>query len=364
MVMKKISRVIEMLEKENMDGFIVTDASNRRYLTNFTGSNGILIITKQRTVMITDYRYVEQAKEQTDGIDIILHKDHTGHKGSKSTIYKKVVEQIDRYELKTIGFEQDSMIVGLYNILAENKGFELVPTLDAIEDIRMIKSESELRKLRTATEIADTAFLHILDVIKPGIKEIEVSNEIDAFIEKEGAHNTGFLPIVASGWRGALAHGRASDKVIEEGDMIVIDFGANYEDYWSDMTRTISVGTPDPELEKIHGIVYEALEKALDTLRPGIYDQEIDQVIKDHIRSHGYIEYAGTGTGHGIGMDVHETPYLSTKKDKEVKANMVFAIEPGIYLPGKGGVRIEDNLRVTKIGYENWNKSSKELFVL
>src|SRR5699024_6071312 len=132
--------------------------------------------------------------------------------------------------------------------------------------------------------------LHILDVIKPGMKEIEVSNEIDAFIEKNGAHNTGSLPIVASGWRGALAHGRASDKVIEQGDMIVLDFGANYEGYWSDMSRSISVGAPDPELEKIHGIAYEALEKTLDALKPGVYDQELDQVIKEHIRSQGYIE--------------------------------------------------------------------------
>lgn len=362
--MGKLSSVVEMLEEKKMDGFIVTDASNRKYLTNFTGGNGILLITKQGTVMITDYRYVEQAKEQTEGIEIILHSDHTGHKGSKSTIYKKVVEQINRFKLEKIGFEQDSMIFGLYNILKDEGTFELIPTLDIIEDIRMVKSESELKKLKTATEIADAAFLHILDIIKPGMKEIEISKEIGAFIEKHAAHNTGFLPIVASGWRGALAHGRASDKVIEQGDMIVLDFGANYEGYWSDMTRSISVGTPDPELEKIHGIVYEALEKTLEALKPGVYDQELDQIIKDHIRSQGYIEYAGTGTGHGIGMDVHEIPYLSTKKDKKVTTNMVFAIEPGIYLPGKGGVRIEDNLLVTEQGYENWNKSSKELFVL
>src|SRR5699024_7494257 len=314
MFMEKLSRVVEILEKKKMDGFIVTDASNRKYLTNFTGSNGILLITKQGTVMITDYRYVEQAKGQTEGIEIILHSDHTGHKGSKSTIYKKVVEQINRFKLEKVGFEQDSMIFGLYNILKDQGNFELVPTLDVVEDIRMVKSESERKKLKTATEIADAAFLYILDVIKPGIKEIEVSNEIDAFIKKNGAHNTGFLPTVASGWRGALAHGRASDKVIEQGDMIVLDFGANYEGYWSDMSRSIAVGAPDPELEKMHGIVYEALDKALDVLKPGAYDQEIDHVIKEHIRSHGYIEHAGTGTGHGIGIDLHETPFLSTKK--------------------------------------------------
>lgn len=359
-----MEQIVNVLRKKELDSMIVTNGSNRRYLTGFTGSNGILIITEKRSVLITDYRYEEQAKNQTDQIEIILHKDHTGHKGSKSTIYQIVIEQLLKLQVTKIGFEQDSMIVGLYHLLNDVDAYELIPTLDLIEDLRMIKTPDEISKLKVAAEIADRTFDYVIDFIRPGITEERVSEEIGNFIKKQGASNTGFPPIVASGARSALAHGRASEKVIERGDIIVLDFGANYESYWSDITRTISVGAPDNELKEIYIIVAEALEQSLAILKPGLTDQQIDHEIKKHIQSNGYGEYAGTGTGHGLGMEVHENPYLSTKTDKIVKKNMVLAIEPGIYLPGKGGVRIEDNVLITRDGHRNWITATKELLIL
>lgn len=362
--MNKLTKLNEIIEREGLDGLIVTNAANRRYLTNFTGSNGILIISKQENIMITDYRYVEQAKIQTKGLNIILHEDHTGHKGSKSTIYKKIVEQIRNLDLKKIGFEKDAMIYGLYNLLSMDHEYELIPTLDLIEDMRMIKAEDEIENLKTSTEILDETFEYIIDFIKPGVKEIQVSEMIQNFVKNQGATTTGFLPTVASGYRGALAHGRASEKVIEEGEMVVIDFGVNYNSYWSDVTRTFAVGKPDAELKEIYHIVLEALERSLSVLKPGVFDTDVNNVIKEYIESYGYSKFAGTGTGHGLGIEVHENPYLSTKKDKKIKPGMVLAIEPGIYLPGKGGVRIEDNVLVTETGYKNWTNTPRELLIL
>lgn len=362
--MNIITKANKMLEKLGLDGFIVTNSSNRRYLTNFTGSNGIFLLSNKGNLIITDYRYEEQAQIQTDNIDIVLHEDHTGHKGSKSTIYKKVIEQICRLNLRKVGFEKDSIIYGLYDLLNNQKEFELIPTLDFIEDLRMIKTPEEINKLKKATEVVDKAFEYIIDFIKPGLTELEVAEEITDFIKKQNATNSGFLPIVASGYRSALAHGRASEKVIEEGDMVVVDFGANIESYWSDMTRTFAIGQPDQELEHIYYIILEALEKSLHALKPGIYDCEIDKQIKKHINAKGFGKYAGTGTGHGLGIDVHENPFISTKKDKKLAENMVLAIEPGIYLPNKGGVRIEDNVLITSDGYENWSKTTKDLLIL
>lgn len=363
-ILDNINRVVDILKKKQLDSMIITNRSNRRYLTGFTGSNGILIITQKRSVLITDYRYEEQARKETDHIDIILHKDHTGHKGSKSTIYQVITEQLKKLQVTRVGFEQDSMIVGLYHLLSKNDQYELIPMVDLIEDLRMIKTPDEVSKLKVAAEIADRTFNSIIDFIRPGITEEIVSEEISKFIKKQGASNTGFPPIIASGARSALAHGRASEKVIESGDIIVLDFGANYESYWSDITRTISVGAPDNEWREIYSIVAEALDRSLSILKPGLTDQQIDQEIKKHIQANGYGKYAGTGTGHGLGIEMHENPYLSTKTDKTLEENMVLAIEPSIYLPGKGGVRIEDNVLITKDGYTNWITATKELLIL
>lgn len=360
--MERIERARKSLNKLNLDAVIVTRDSNRRYLTDFTGSNGIIVISQDRAVMITDYRYEEQASLQSEHFEIILHAGHTGHKGSKSTIYKEVLKVLDEIKVERVGFEQDYMFYGLYDLLNKNSDFELVPTMDFVEDIRMIKTEREIKLLKDAATVADKTYLHILDYVKAGMTEIEMAEEMAKYIESQGME-VGHIA-VQSGYRAAQAHGRPTDKVIENGEMIVVDFGAANNGYRSDMCRTFAVGEPSEKMKEIYDVVLQSLSLCLKELKAGMWDQEADKIMKDYIYSKGYEGFEGTGTGHGLGLDTHEIPYLSKKRDKQLQAGMVLAVEPGIYLKGEGGVRIEDNLLITEDGHENWTTSSKELIIL
>lgn len=360
--MERIKRVRETLANLNLDAIIITRDSNRRYLTDFTGSNGIVIISQYDAKVITDYRYKEMAQLQSKNFDIVLHSGHTGHKGSKSTIYKEVIREINAMGAKRVGFEQDHMFFGLYDLLRKNSHFELVPTIDVVEDIRMIKTDKEIRLLKEAAKAADQTFIYILDYIREGMTEKQIAEEMERFTKKQGFELDHLS--IQSGYRAAQAHGKPTDKVIEKGDMLVMDFGVNNNGYRSDMCRTVAIGELSNEFKQIYSIVQEALELCLSSLKPGISDYEADKIIKDHIYNNGYGGFEGTGTGHGIGIEAHEIPYLSVKQDKVLQKNMVLTIEPGIYIPGKGGVRIEDMVLITEEGIENWTTSSKELIIL
>ncbi|MFD1037518.1 M24 family metallopeptidase [Virgibacillus byunsanensis] len=353
-------KVMEKLDTENIDALMVTGAWNRRYLSGFTGSNGVLLITKNEKKLITDYRYVEQAKMQTE-FEVILHAEHTGH---KDKIFTEVAKQVNKMGINKLGFEQQHLNYGAYCKVKELMHTDLIPTFDLVEDIRMIKSEAELEKLRIASDITDRAYLHILDYIRPGMTELEVSDELQGFIKKNGGTSTGFLPIVASGVRSSLPHGRASDKKIEKGEMITIDFGANYQDYWADISRTVCLGVPDPRMKEIQEVVLKSFENCVNNIRAGLKDQEVDLLMREHIIEKGYNEQSGTGTGHGIGLEVHEKPLFSVMNEKELKAGMTITIEPGIYIPKHGGARVEDVLLITEKGCEVLTPSTKELVVI
>ena len=233
-----------------------------------------------------------------------------------------------------------------------------------IEKLRMIKTDDEIRTIRRAAEIADEAFSHILTFIKPGVTELEVSNELEFFMRRLGASESSFDTIVASGKRSALPHGVATGKTIENGDMVTLDFGALYDGYVSDITRTVAVGEPTEELKKIYHIVLEAQMRACSALKPGMTGKEADAVARDYIKDHGYGEAFGHSTGHGIGLEVHEGPGLSFRSDTVLKPGMVVTVEPGIYVPGLGGVRIEDDVLITEDGCELLTSSPKELIIL
>lgn len=360
--MERIKRVRDSLKELELDAMIVTRDSNRRYLTDFTGSNGIVVISRNGAKMVTDYRYEEMAKLQSDNVDVVLHEGHTGHKGSKSTIYKEVIKMIEAMGAKTIGFEQDYMFYGLYDLLSKNSTFELVPTMDVIEDIRMIKTNKEIALLKDAAKVADETYFHILDLVRPGMTEKQIAEEMGLFMERQGLE-IGHVSL-QSGYRAAQAHGKPTEKIIEKGEMVVVDFGASNQGYRSDMCRTFAVGEPSDKFKEIYDVVLQSLLLCLNNLKPGLWDQEADKFMKDYIREKGYEGFEGTGTGHGLGIDTHEIPYLSVKKDKKLKPGMVLAVEPGIYLPEEVGVRIEDNLLITEDGHENWTTSSKELIIL
>lgn len=352
----KLDKMRDRFKELDIDGILITSEYNRRYITGFTGSSGVVVISESQAVFITDFRYMEQAAKQVEGFEII---QHTG------PIIEEVANQVSKLGIKKLGFEQDHLTYGTYssyqNVL---KDAEFVPISGAVEKLRLIKSPSEIKILKEATAIADAAFKHILTYVKPGLKEIEVANELEFFMRKNGAASSSFDIIVASGYRSALPHGVASEKEIEKGDFVTLDFGAYYKGYCSDITRTFAVGEPKDELKTIYSIVLEAQLRGMAGIRPGMTGKEADALTRDYITEHGYGEQFGHSTGHGLGMEVHEGPALSFKSETILQPGMVVTVEPGIYVAGLGGVRIEDDTVITSDGNESLSHSSKELIIL
>ncbi|MBY0124315.1 Xaa-Pro peptidase family protein [Bacillus sp. S/N-304-OC-R1] len=359
--MDKIRKLRERFQELGVDGMMIVHPWNRLYMSGFTGSNGVILISETEAKLITDYRYFEQAQNQAKNYDIVLHAGHTGHKGK---IFEEVVVQVKEMKITKLGFEQEHLSYGLFSKNEPLLSAQLIPTSDVVEKLRMIKSEDEIKKLRVAADITDKAYLHILNYVRAGITENDVAAELEAFIKKHGGTTTSFSPIVASGYRSSLPHGRASDKIIEKGDMITIDFGANYQGYWADISRVVSVGEPVSELKQLHEIVLASFENCVECLRPGLTDKEVDYLMRENIIKHGFNEQSGTGTGHGIGLEVHEAPLFSVMKDKVLEENMVITVEPGIYLKGLGGARVEDVILINKDGREVLTPSTKELIIL
>ncbi|TKC19868.1 M24 family metallopeptidase [Robertmurraya kyonggiensis] len=353
--MDKLQKVRESLGKLGIDGLLITSSYNRRYISNFTGSSGVVLVGLDGAKFITDFRYVEQASKQCVGFDIVKH---TG------TIPEEVAEQVKAMGIKKLGFEQDHVTFSSFKSYEQAIQSELVPVSGLVEKIRLIKTDAEIKILKEAADIADAAYKHILDFIRPGISELDVSNELEFFMRKAGATSSSFDIIVASGQRSALPHGVASDKIIEKGDFITLDYGAYYNGYISDITRTLAVGEPDPKLKEIYQIVYEAQLRGVEGIKPGMSGKEADALTRDYISEKGYGEYFGHSTGHGIGLEVHEGPALSFRSELILEPGMVVTVEPGIYIPGLGGVRIEDDTVITKDGNETLTHSTKELIIL
>jgi Xaa-Pro aminopeptidase len=353
--MQKLEKLRSKFEQLGIDGLLVASTYNRRYMTNFTGSSGVVLISKDKAQFITDFRYVEQASKQCEGFDIVQHM---------GTIIEEVATQVEALGIKKLGFEQDHLTYASFRSYEKAVKAELVPVSGVIEKLRLIKTSSEIKILKEAADIADAAFKHILDFIKPGKTELEVSNELEFFMRKAGATSSSFDIIVASGYRSALPHGVASDKLIESGDFVTLDFGAYYKGFVSDITRTVAVGEPDAKLKEIYDIVLEAQLRGMAGIKPGMTGKEADALTRDYITEKGYGEYFGHSTGHGIGLEVHEGPALSSKSDIILEPGMIVTVEPGIYIPGLGGVRIEDDTMITETANETLTHSTKELIIL
>ncbi len=351
----KLQKLRQALQQADLPALLVTSAYSRRYLTGFTGTAGVAVITADEAFFITDFRYTEQANDQIEGYEIIEQK---------TTLIEAVAQLVEGKQLTKLGFEQDAMTYAEYDRYANALKAELVPTSGLVEKIRLIKTEDELTIIKQACKIADDAYEHILTFIKPGMTELEVSNELEFFMRKQGATSSSFDIIVASGTRSALPHGVATDKVIESGDFVTLDFGAYYNGYVSDVTRTLAVGEPSDKLKEIYQVVLDSQLLALEKIKPGMTGKEADAISRDYIASKGYGEAFGHSLGHGIGLEVHEGPGLSSRSDVVLEPGMVITIEPGIYLPGIGGVRIEDDALVTETGVEKLTHTSKELVIL
>ncbi|MGE8204484.1 M24 family metallopeptidase [Heyndrickxia sp. NPDC080065] len=353
--MQKLENLRNQFSNHGIDGILVTSPFNRRYMTNFTGSSGVALITEKNALFITDFRYVEQASKQAEGYTVIQHK---------GLIHEEVAKQIETLGIKKLGFEKDYVTFSDYQVYQQSFKAELLPVSNLIENLRLIKTESEIKILKEAADIADAAFKHILDFIKPGVTELEVSNELEFFMRKAGATSSSFNTIVASGARSALPHGVASDKVIEKGDFVTLDYGALHKGYVSDITRTVAVGEPSDKLKEIYDIVLESQLLSVEKIKPGMTGIEADAIARGLITEKGYGEYFGHSLGHGIGLEVHEGPGLSVRSDIVLQPGMVVTIEPGIYLPEIGGVRIEDDTLITENSNETLTHSTKDLIIL
>ena len=351
----KLTKIRELLIEHGIDALLITNEFNRRYMTGFTGTAGVALISADDAVFVTDFRYTEQAEKEIQGFRIVQHT---------ATIIEEVAIQAKKMKLRTIGFEKDNVSFGLYELYNEKVDAELKPVSGLVEKLRMVKTEDELIILKKAAKIADDAFTHICGFIKPGLTELEVSTELEFSMRSLGATSSSFSIIVASGLRGALPHGVATNKVINSGDFITLDFGALYEGYISDITRTVAVGEPSAKLKEIYEVTLAAQELALKEIKPGMTGIEADAIARDYIKSMGYGEAFGHSTGHGIGLEVHEGPALSYRSELILEPNMTVTVEPGIYLPEIGGVRIEDDIIITVDGNERLTHSTKELLIL
>ncbi|WP_320939527.1 Xaa-Pro peptidase family protein [Lysinibacillus capsici] len=353
--MLKLQKLRKALQEQSIDGILITNGYNRRYMTGFTGTAGVAIVSQNDAVFITDFRYTEQAAAQIQDFRIVKHD---------ATIIEEIATQVNNMGIKLLGFEKDTVSYGTYELYKSKIQADLVPISGLIEKIRLIKTEQEINIIKAACEIADHAFTHILGFIKPGKTELEVSNELEFFMRKQGATQSSFDTIVASGLRSALPHGVATNKVIEKGDFVTLDFGALYNGYISDITRTVAVGKPSEKLVDMYNTVLASQLLALEKVGPGLTGIQADAIARDYLKEKGYGEAFGHSLGHGIGLEVHEGPGLSMRSDTVLEPGMAVTIEPGVYLPGIGGVRIEDDILITETGNELLTHSSKELIIL
>lgn len=325
--------VFSVLDRLALDALLIRGMQNIFYLTGFKGSEGSLLVTRGDSVLMTDSRYILHAQDVAQGITVLETRENDGTLSMLS----------DRYGIHRLGFDSLHTSYHMYQRFAESlAGIELVPVETEVEEIRRCKDASEIAIMRRGLEIATEAFNRTFENMLPGRTERQVANELDYAMRSLGAEGPAFETIVASGPRAALPHARPTDRAFQEGDVVIIDFGCLYEGYNTDETVTLCVGEPRRELQEIHDVVNQARQKGIEAARTGVSMQDVDSVVRGYIEERGYGEYFRHGTGHGVGVDVHESPAITPRTDGVFEENMVVTIEPGIYLPHVGGVRLED----------------------
>jgi len=376
--LNRLEKIQSKFDEFNIDSFLVKNLPSIRYISGFSGSAASVVLTKDKNYFITDFRYKTQSQQEVSkDFEIIIYTQN-------SNMFLK--DLIAKHSLKRIGFESNFLTYDEAGNLEKDfskethgfkkvKGMEnekvqwhthvkFVPVDSLIENITIVKNENEIDLTKKAVEITDKTFSELLNIIKSGMTEREISAEISYLQKKLGADGDSFDAIVASGERSAFPHARATDKKIQKGELLKLDFGCTVNGMKSDLTRTIGIGEVNGELRKIYDIVKEAQQRALDYVRAGISGRELDSIARNFIKEKGYGNNFGHGLGHGLGYDVHEKPSLNERCEYELEVNNIVTIEPGIYIEGLGGVRIEDDIVVKENGCEVLNTSTKEFISL
>ncbi|MEK6567025.1 MAG: Xaa-Pro peptidase family protein [Bacteroidota bacterium] len=356
MTPRRLEEVRRKLSQLKLQAIVITVLPHVRYLTGFTGSNGVCVVTLENQFFLTDGRYQEQIREEVQGFRPIV---------TSGSLFEAMKNQKVLAKTSRIGYESQHVSVSSLAVLQKQfPRHKFVPTASLVEEIASVKDPDEIESIKRAVQITDKVFEQLLGIIKEGIRENEVAAEIVYRHRKLGAEADAFEPIVASGVRGALPHARASQKVIQKGDMVTLDLGCRYRGYHSDLTRTVSVGAPSDALKRMYRVVRDAQEKALTSARSGMKAKSLDAIARKHIASQGLGKYFSHSLGHGLGLEVHELPRVSRLSKDTLKTGNVITVEPGVYVPGLGGVRIEDDVVILNGSCKVLNSSSKELIVL
>lgn len=354
--MTALTGIRTQMQEAGLDALVVTSAPNRAWLTGFHGSAGTVVITSEELYLLVDFRYIEQAKAQAPLAQVMMYK----------TLYSTLRDLLTSLAVKRAGFESSHVVHKMWlRLQSEMPDVTWVGIDTWLEAARGCKRPEELAAIERAVAIADQAFATVLPKIKPGITERDLALELEFSMRRLGAERMAFDIIAVSGVRGALPHGAPTDKVIEHGDLVTLDFGAVWQGYHSDITRTVAVGVVTDKQRKIYELVLAAQLAGIAAVAPGKTGREVDAVARDMITAAGYGEQFGHGLGHGVGLEIHEEyPRLSTTSDVVLQPGMVCSVEPGVYIPEWGGVRIEDLVVVTESGCHVLNTAPKELLIV
>ncbi len=356
--MSRVDLVLDRIGDLGLDGLLLVQnervtKKNVRYVAGFSGTTAYVLITPEKRILTTDDRYTVQAALECPGFEIVRHEKPW------TVTLTKIVSELG---IKRLGYETEGILVSFLNAATGAlPGVELVPTTNLVEALRAIKDDKEIETLSTAAELADRLFDHIVRFIKPGVTEIEVATEYENYVRKLGAPGLAFGIIVASGERGAQQHGHPTEKKVQPGDFIVMDFGAIYEGYLSDMTRTVLVGKASDGQRRVYETVKRAQQAARDLILPGELGRDAARTAYDIMAGAGYGDHCSQNLGHGTGLEIHEEPFMTLKGDLVLEPGHVVTVEPGIYIPGWGGVRIEDMVLVEKAGQRVLTHSTRDL---
>lgn len=345
----RLNKVYDRMKEENLDALFVKNRNNIRYMTGFTGDAGIFYLDKKQGVLVTDGRFIEQANQEIKPLKVLEYK---------GSIWEELAKLAK--DAKRVGFDGNRFNFDEYSKLSKLMPDKELVSVD-LDEIRSVKEKAELENLATAAKIADEAFTKLLPQIQKGMTEKELAARLEYYMKNLGSDKTSFDTIVASGPRSALPHAQPTDRVLEVGDFVTFDFGAMYKGYHSDMTRTVLIGMAREWHKEIYGIVEEAQRYGVAAAKVGMTGQELDSLVRKEIADKGYGEFFIHGTGHGVGLEIHELPNINKLGTKPLETNMVFSVEPGIYIPGQGGVRIEDTVVLTEEGAHPLNRIGRQL---
>jgi len=355
MIKDRVDRLRTLFGELGISGIIVTNMKNVRYFSGFTGSEGTLILTEDSGQFLTDGRYTTQASHE---VKVFATKE-----------YKKktdgIADAVKEFGIKRVGVESHHMTLSLFGNLKDlMSGIELIPIKKDLSELRMIKEDDELVFIKRTIKIAEDALNEVIPMISPGVSEGDIATELEYAMKLRGSGPLPFPIIAASGEHGALVHARPGPREIRSGELLIIDFGAENQGYASDETVTFMIGEERTREREIYEIVRGAQREGINKISPGVSVKEIDKAVRDFISNSGFGDFFTHGTGHGVGLDVHEPPHISSLGDGILTAGMVITIEPGVYIPGWGGIRIEDMLLVSEEGPELLTTFSKSFRVL